>query len=182
MLKKNFARIHKAPIGSFVEMTPNAYMTNEVWMKIVPHLCDGIRAMEGITNHPDWWIVLSLDGFGSHLVGKSLEEFSKCKILVIKEEGDTSQVSQSYDQLVAKSDKKFLEIRRRLKLPSVVSILLELRPYPVPRSLGTIPRDRGCRDGFPRDNLSKLITNNINNKYIINVHNYINTVYRLGLK
>ena len=69
MLKKHFARIHKAPIGSFVEMTPNAYMTNKVWMKIVPHLCDGIRAMEGITNHPDWWIVLSLDGFGSHLVG-----------------------------------------------------------------------------------------------------------------
>ena len=102
-----FARIHKAPIGSFVEMTPNAYMMNKVWMKIVPHLCDGIRAMEGITNHPDWWIVLSLDGFGSHLVGKSLEEFSKRKILVIEEEGDTSQVSQAYDQLVAKSNKKF---------------------------------------------------------------------------
>ena len=50
MLKKNFARIHKAPIGSFVEMTPNAYMMNKVWMKIAPHLCDGIRAMEGITN------------------------------------------------------------------------------------------------------------------------------------
>jgi len=93
MPKKIFAHIHcKAPIGSFVEMTPNAYMTNEVWMKIIPHLCDGIRAMEGITNHPDWWIVLSLDGFGNHLVGKSLEEFSKRKILVIKEEGDTSQV------------------------------------------------------------------------------------------
>ena len=107
MLKKNFARIHKAPIGSFVEMTPNAYMTNEVWMKIVPHLCDGIRAMEGITNHPDWWIVLSLDGFGHHLVGKSLKEFFIRKILVIKEEGDTSQVSQAYDQLVTKSDKKF---------------------------------------------------------------------------
>jgi hypothetical protein len=44
-------------------------------------------------------------------VGKSLEEFSKCKILVIKEEGDTSQVSQAYNQLVAKSEKKFLEIR-----------------------------------------------------------------------
>jgi hypothetical protein len=66
--KNHFACIHKAPIGSFVEMTPNAYMTNEVWIKITPHLCDGIRAMEGITNHPDWWIVLSLDGFGSHLV------------------------------------------------------------------------------------------------------------------
>ncbi len=56
------------------------------------------------------------------------------------------------------------------------TFLVGLRPYPVPRYLGTIPRDRGCRDGFPRDNLSKLITNNINNKYIINVHNYINTV------
>jgi hypothetical protein len=107
MLKKNFARIHKAPIGSFVEMTPNVYMTNKVWMKIGPHLCDGIRAMEGITNHPDWWIVLSLDGFGHHLVGKSLKEFFIRKILVIKEEGDTSQVSQAYDQLVTKSDKKF---------------------------------------------------------------------------
>ena len=107
MQKKHFARIHKAPIGSFVEMTPNVYMTNKVWMKIVPHLCNGIRAMEGIKNHPDWWIVLSLNGFGSHLVGRSLEEFAKCKILVIKEEGDTSQVSQAYNQLVAKSDKKF---------------------------------------------------------------------------
>ena len=66
-----------------------------------PHLCDGIRAMKGITNHSDWWIVLSLHGFGSHLVGKSLKEFSKRKILVIKEEGDTAQVSQAYDQLVA---------------------------------------------------------------------------------
>ena len=107
MLKKNFACIHKAPIGSFVEMTPNPYMTNEVWMKIVLYLCDGILAMEGITNNPDWWIDLSLNGFGSHLMGKSLEEFSKHKILVVKVESDTLQVSQAYDQLVAKSDKKF---------------------------------------------------------------------------
>ena len=38
--------------------------------------------------------------------------------------------------------------------------IVELRPDPVPRSLGTIPRDRGFRDGFPRDkrdNLSNLI-------------------------
>ena len=66
-------------------------------MKIAPHLCDGILAMEGIKNHPDWWIVLSLDGFGSHLVVKSLEEFAKRKILAIKEEGNTPQVSQAYN-------------------------------------------------------------------------------------
>ncbi len=40
-------------------------------------------------------------------MGKSLKEFFIRKILVIKEEGDTSQVSQAYDQLVTKSDKKF---------------------------------------------------------------------------
>jgi hypothetical protein len=50
MQKIHFTHIHKAPIGSFVEMTPNAYMTNKVWMKIIPHLCDGIRAMEEIKN------------------------------------------------------------------------------------------------------------------------------------
>ena len=38
MLKKNFAHIHKAPVGSFVKMTPNVYITNKVWMKIVPNL------------------------------------------------------------------------------------------------------------------------------------------------
>jgi hypothetical protein len=109
MHKKHFACIYKAPTGSFVEMTPNAYMTNKVWMKVTPYLCDGIRATEGIKHHPDWWIVLSLDGFGSHLVGKSLKEFTKHKIIVIKEEGNTSQVSQAYSQLVAKSDKKFTQ-------------------------------------------------------------------------
>jgi hypothetical protein len=82
-------------------------MPNKAWEAIVPLLCDGIRAMEGINNHLDWWIVLSLDRFRSHLVGKLLKEFAKHKILVIKEEGDTSHVSQAYNQLVAKSDKKF---------------------------------------------------------------------------
>ncbi len=105
--KKHYERIHKTPIGSFVEMTPNACMTNKAWMEITPYLCDGIRAMEGINTHPDRWIFLSLDGFGSHIVGKSLRKFARCKILVIKEEGNTSQVSQAYDQHVAKSDKKF---------------------------------------------------------------------------
>ena len=57
MYDKNFVRVHKAPVGSHVKMTPNAYMTNEVWTEIAPGLCKGIRAMEGICNHPNWWIV-----------------------------------------------------------------------------------------------------------------------------
>jgi hypothetical protein len=57
-------------------MTPNAYMPNKAWEAIVPLLCDGNRVIEGINNHLDWWIVLSLDRFRSHLVGKLLKEFA----------------------------------------------------------------------------------------------------------
>ncbi len=105
MTDKNFARIHKAPTGSYVKMTPNAYMTNEVWLDIAPSLCKGIRSMRGICDHPTWWVVLSYDSYGSHLQNDALEVFAADKILVMKEEGDTSQVSQAYNQMVAMSDK-----------------------------------------------------------------------------
>ena len=104
---KAFTKHHKAPAGSCVEMTPNAYMTNDAWRKIVPKLCEGIRQMKGICDHPNWWVVLSLDGFGSHLDPEALLVFSKYKILIVKEEGDTSQVSQAYDQQTAKEDKRW---------------------------------------------------------------------------
>ena len=63
--------------------------------------------MEIIHDYPDKWVIFSLDGFGSHLCPQSLLVFHENKILVMKEEGDTSQVSQAYDQLVAKLDKKY---------------------------------------------------------------------------
>ena len=103
----NFCKHHDAPPGSCVEMTPNAYMTTEAWRKICPNLCKGIRNMEVIVDHPDWWVVLSLDGFGSHLDPPSLVEFAKYKIMVLKEEDDTSQVYQAYDQKVVKDDKRW---------------------------------------------------------------------------
>jgi hypothetical protein len=107
MIDKNFARIHKAPTGSYVKMTPNAYMTNEVWLDIAPSLCKGICSMKGICDHPNWWVVLFYYGYGSHLQNDALEVFAADEILVMKEEGDTSQVSQAYNQMVAKSDKRF---------------------------------------------------------------------------
>jgi hypothetical protein len=62
-------------------------------------------------DHPDFWVALSLDGVGSHLGAEPLLVFAEYKILVIKEEGDTSQVSQAYDQMVARADKrKFREL------------------------------------------------------------------------
>ncbi|KAL9190571.1 hypothetical protein ACHAXT_000277 [Thalassiosira profunda] len=103
----NFCKHHTAPAGSCVLMTPSAYMTDETWREGATKLCQGIRQMDGIRDHPDFWVVFSLDGFGSHLDSAALEVFAEHKILVIKEEGDTSHVSQAYDAFVAKEDKRF---------------------------------------------------------------------------
>ncbi|KAL9182733.1 hypothetical protein ACHAXT_004012 [Thalassiosira profunda] len=103
----NFCKHHTAPVGSCVLMTPSAYMTDETWREGATKLCEGIRQMDGIRDHPDFWVVFSLDGFGSHLDSAALEVFAEHKILVIKEEGDTSHVSQAYDAFVAKEDKRF---------------------------------------------------------------------------
>ena len=103
---KDFRKNHKSPPGSHIKMTPSAYMTDQAWREIVHDMCKGIRAMPKIEDHKDWWCLLSLDGFGSHLDASALEIFAEYKILVIKEEGDSSQVCQAYDQLVARQDKR----------------------------------------------------------------------------
>ena len=53
-----------------------SYMTDGVWWKISPNLCKGIRDMEGIHNHPDFLVVLYLNGHGSHLDPQPLLFFS----------------------------------------------------------------------------------------------------------
>ena len=88
-------------------MTPTAYMTDAAWLNMTKKMCEGIRAMPVIKDHEDWWCLMSLDGFGSHLTPAALEIFARYNILVIKEEGDTSHMCQAYDQEVARSDKRW---------------------------------------------------------------------------
>ena len=109
---KNLPKYFKAPPGSEIIMTPNAFMTDEAWLTIVPKLCKAIRQMNVICEHPDWWVYLSLDGYGSHVnVTKALEIFAEHQILIVKEEGDTSHVNQAYDQFVAKEDKRHMHMQ-----------------------------------------------------------------------
>ena len=62
--------------------------------------------MPVIRDHPDWWVFLSLDGFGYHVsVDAANGNFTKLKIWIAKEETDTSQTCQAYDQLQAKKEK-----------------------------------------------------------------------------
>jgi len=109
------------PTGSYIAMCDNAYMTDVVWLEVVPKLCAGIRAMPIIKDHPEWWCMFTLDGFGSHVnVHEALKIFTEYKILITKEEGDSSQVNQAYDQLVARADKRHLncsliKIKKTLK-------------------------------------------------------------------
>ena len=106
---KDLPGSYHAPLHSKVIMTPNAFMTHDAWLELVPTLCKSLRSMEVICDHPDWWIIVSLDGFGSHVdVHEAHMIFAKNNILIIKEEGDTSQVNQAYDQFVAKEDKKVM--------------------------------------------------------------------------
>jgi len=70
--------------------------------------------MPVIKDHPKWKVIVTLDGFSSHLVPAGVEPCTNALIEVVKEEGDTSQVIQAYDQSVAKEDKKSLAGRLTL--------------------------------------------------------------------
>ena len=121
------------PKHSKVIMTPTAYMTDEVWGEFAEDLCKGIRAMPVVCDHPQWWFILTMDGYGSHVnVHTAHETFARYKIFVFKEEGDSSATNQSYDQEVAKLDKKGLRdclttVNRQVKMDQwyLISLAIE---------------------------------------------------------
>jgi hypothetical protein len=47
-------------------MMPFAYMTNEVYLELVPKFCEGIRSMPIVNCYLDWWVMILLDGYGSN--------------------------------------------------------------------------------------------------------------------
>ena len=59
----NIVKNYGCPPGSCVIPTPTAYMTDEVWLKILPKLLKGIRQMEGIRDYPKFKAMLSFDGW-----------------------------------------------------------------------------------------------------------------------
>ena len=61
-----------------------------------------IRKIDVTLYHPQCWMLLTLDGFGSHVnVNEAQKIFADNKILIAKE-GDSSHVNQPYDQIIAK--------------------------------------------------------------------------------
>lgn len=95
-----FLLAHGAPPGSAIVMTENAYLTNEVWDKdVTPLLIKGIRSMDVIKDHPNWWAIVYLDGYKSHVdTVISQQAFANAKILLVKENSNHSQVNQAFDR------------------------------------------------------------------------------------
>jgi len=107
MDRKSITRLPKeqCPAGSQVVMLPSACMTDETWLKSAPMFTKGKHALEVVKDHPDWWMTLTCNGFGSHAIDRANKIFAECKMSIVNEEGDASQVSQSHDQQVAKKNK-----------------------------------------------------------------------------
>ena len=101
-------------------MTPSAYMIDDAWLELLSHLCKSIRGINVIKEHQHCWVLLSLGGFGSHVsVKRAHEIFAAHKILVMKEEADTSHVNQAYNQRVAKSEKMYMRSALQAVAPTV---------------------------------------------------------------
>jgi hypothetical protein len=81
------------------------YMPSKTWVEIALFIAQGICLLPHIKYHPDRRVCLTLYGFSSHLVHAVLAPFTAANIIFIKEERDTLQVNQAYDQSVAKEDK-----------------------------------------------------------------------------
>lgn len=98
---------HGAAVGSVLVMTESGYMTESAWDEIAPHMAKGIRASPYVAMNPDWWALKIVDGFGAHTSTlKAMQVYHDAKIMVLKEEGDSSHVNQAYDKFVARADKK----------------------------------------------------------------------------
>jgi hypothetical protein len=95
-----------AAFGSTVVMTDSGYMTEDAWEAITPSQIRGIRK---VVDNDDWWAVLIVDGFAAHCINPNvMQQYRDAKIIVVKEEADSSHVNQSYDQWVAVSDKRYM--------------------------------------------------------------------------
>ena len=64
-----------------------------------------------VKQNPQWWMVTILNGLGAHLNNiYANDKRAENKILILKEEGDSSQVNQAYDEESTKSDNRVQRI------------------------------------------------------------------------
>ena len=96
-------------------MTESAFLTMDVWKRIVPLLCNSLRSIVedacktlGIDPHTasKLLIALAFDGFKVHLDAPMLVGFRDKNVLTACENRDSSAINQAFDKLVARAGKK----------------------------------------------------------------------------
>ena len=105
------------------------YAYNEVWDKCTSYLINGYKNSPVIKDNPKYEMIEFLDGFLSHerVVSASVARRDNL-IKLIKEESNSSHCNQSFDQPVAKNDKRVAAItpskqRKLVKLRQKRSII-----------------------------------------------------------
>ena len=93
---KQLETVYGLPKGRCVVCNKSSYMENTTWLHAVQLLAPAIRQMPVITDHPDWWICLTYDGFKSNVnVLEALDVLYSHKIYVAKEEVGISHLDTS---------------------------------------------------------------------------------------
>jgi hypothetical protein len=59
---KDIVQTFGCPPGSCVIPTPSAYMTDDAWEEVLPHLIEGIRQMPVIRDYPEFKCMVTFDG------------------------------------------------------------------------------------------------------------------------
>lgn len=94
------------PEGSTVVMTASGFMTDDAFNIVAPKLAKGLRALKNVQDHPDWWMILTGDGFHSHKFTIDAQvALRRAKIIHLIEEGDSSQINQPFDRYAARHSK-----------------------------------------------------------------------------
>ena len=87
-------------------MKENGFMNDEAFDTAAPKLVAGIRALKVVRDHPDWWLLLTGDGFRAHkFILAAQVMFHDRKLLHLIEEGDSSHVNQQFDRDVTRHAK-----------------------------------------------------------------------------
>ena len=80
--------------GSGLYMTENAFLTDKCWLETTPNVIRGYPNMPYIKANKDWWMMEIVDSYGSHLSSlRACQQRWDAKILLVKEEGDSSSVN-----------------------------------------------------------------------------------------
>ena len=158
-----YLKRHGAASGSTVVMTKTGYMTEDAWVEMAPSIALGIRKMPVVCEMPHWWVIKFIDGFGPHTSSlRAMEIYAASKILLLKEEGDSSQVCQAYDQECAKSDKRSMRtsltfLRKSTSLCSgvidgwqLITVgLAAVRELPAKTWIDSFTKVSACQHTFP---------------------------------